>query len=243
MDRFRWFFFAHSLRNQHQQHHTTAQNTSNQLAPCNFHHTCSCMGSVLFSIMLKETHAVDYVGQSFPEVGWYGKTCLFSLWILLMKSAVRIWIGLDAFFHHSLRNQQAAPHNRTKYQQPTCAMQFSPFVFLHGFCPVFQHAERDTCSRLCWSKFSIRLVGTVKLACFLYEFWWWKVQLEYGCLDCFFHHSLHHQHQQHHTTAQNTSNQLAPCNFHHLCSCMGSVLFSNMLKETHAVDYVGQSFQ
>ena len=71
-------FFHHSLRNQHQ-HHTTAQNTSNQLAQCNFHHVCSYMGSVLFSNMLKETHAVDYVGQSFPEVGWYGKTCLFSL--------------------------------------------------------------------------------------------------------------------------------------------------------------------
>ena len=115
---------------------------------------------------------------------------------------------------------------------------------LHGFCPVFQHAERDTCSRLCWSKFSIRLVGTVKLVCFLCEFWWWKVQLEYGCVwMVFFHHSLHHQNQQHHTTAQNTSNQLAQCNFHHVCSCMGSVPFSNMLKETHAVDCVGQSFQ
>ena len=60
----------------------------------------------------------------------------------------------------------------------------------------------------------------------------------------FFHHSLHHQHQQNHTTAQNdASKQLAQCNFHHVCSCMGSVLFSNMLKETHAVDCVGQSFQ
>ena len=152
MDRFGWFF-SHSLRNQHQQHHTTAQNTSKQLAQCNFHHACSCMGSVLFS-MLKETHAVDYVGQSSPEVGWYGKICLFSLWILVVKSAVRIWIGLDVFFHRSLRNQQAVPHNRTKYQQTTCAMQVSPCLFLHGFCPVFQHAERDTYSRLCWPKFS-----------------------------------------------------------------------------------------
>ena len=175
------FFFHHSLRNQHQQHHTTAQNTSNQLAQCNFHHVCSCMDSLLFSNMLKDTHAVDYVGRSCPEVGWYGKTCLFSLWILVVKSAVRIWIGLDVFFP-SLTSQPtpAAPHNRTKYQQPTCAMQFSPCLFLHGFCPVFQHAERDTCSGLCWSKFSIRLVGTVKLVCFLCEFWWWKMQLEYG---------------------------------------------------------------
>ena len=121
---------------------------------------------VLFSNMLKETHAVDYVGQSFPEVGWYGKTCFFSLWILVVKSAVRIWMCLDCFSSLTSPPAPAAPHNRTKYQQPTCAMQFSPCVFLHGFCPVFQHAEGDTCSRLCWSKFSIRLVGTVKLVCF-----------------------------------------------------------------------------
>ena len=119
--------------------------------------------------------------SKFPEVGWYGKTCLFSLWTLVVKSAVRIWIGLDVFFP-SLTSQPtpAAPHNPTKYQQTTCAMQFSPCLFLHGFCPVFQHAERDTCSWLYWSKFSIRLVGTVKLVCFLCEFCWWKVQLEYG---------------------------------------------------------------
>ena len=179
MDRFGCFFFiTHFATNK--QHHTTAQNTSNQLAQCNLHHVCSYMGSVLFSNMLKETHAVDYVGQSFPKVGWYGKTCLFSLWVLVVKSAVRIWM-FGLFFHHSLHHQQpAAPHNRTKYQQTTCAMQFSPCLFLHGFCPVFQHAERDTCSRLYWSKFSIRLVGTVKLVCFLCEFCWWKMQLEYG---------------------------------------------------------------
>ena len=178
-----WIVFWNSLHHQHQQHHTNAQNTSKQLAQCNFHRACSCMGSVLFSKMLKETHAADYVGQSFPEVGWYGKTCLFSLWTLVVKSAVRIWIGLDGFFP-SLTSQPtpAAPHNRTKYQQTTCAMQFSPCLFLHGFCPVFQHAERDTCSRLCWSKFSIRLVGTVKLVCFLCKFWWWKMQFEYGCV-------------------------------------------------------------
>ena len=74
------------------------------------------------------------------------------------------------------------------------------------------------------------------------------VQLEYGLdMIAWFHSCIHfttnEQHQQHHTTAQNTSNQLAQCNFHHVCSCMGSVLFSNMLKETHAVDFVGQSCQ
>ena len=114
---------------------------SKQLAQCNFHHVCSCMGPVLFFNMLKETHAADYVGQSFPEVGWYGKTCLFSLWILVVKSAVRIWIGLDGFF-------------------------------------------------------SITHFATNK---------------------------------QHHTTAQNTSKQLAQCNFHHVCSCKGSVLFSKYI--------------
>ena len=97
MDRFGYLFFiTHFATNK--QHHTTAQNTSNQLAQCNFHHVCSCMISVLFSNMLKETRAVYYVGQSFPEVGWYGKTCLFSLWILVVKSAVRIWMCLDCFF-------------------------------------------------------------------------------------------------------------------------------------------------
>ena len=78
MDRFGCFFFiAHFVTNK--QYHTTAQNTSKQLAQRNFHHVCSCMISVLFSNMLKDTHTVDCVGQSFPEVGWYGKTCLFSL--------------------------------------------------------------------------------------------------------------------------------------------------------------------
>ena len=154
MDRFGWFFsLTHFATNK--QHHTTAQNASKQLAQCSFDHICSCMDPVLFSNVVTETRTVDDVGQGFHEVGRYGKTCLYSLWIPVVKSAVRIWIGLDVFFHHSLRNQ----------------------------------------------------------------------------------------HQQHHTTAQNTSKQFAQCNLHHVCSCMGSVLFSNMLKETHTVDYVGQSFQ
>ena len=107
MDRFGCFFFiAHFVTNK--QYHTTAQNTSKQLAQCNFHHACSCMGSVLFcfpTCWRRHIHTSDYVGQSFSEVGWYGKTCLFSLWILMVKGAVRIWIGLDGFFPHSLRNQ------------------------------------------------------------------------------------------------------------------------------------------
>ena len=61
-----------------------------QLVQWFFPHVCSCMGSVLFYNMLKETGTVDYVGQGFPKVGWYGKTCLNSLLNLVEKSAVRI---------------------------------------------------------------------------------------------------------------------------------------------------------
>ena len=183
--------------------------------------------------MLKETHTVDYVGHSFPEVGWYGKICLFSLWILVVKSAVRIWIGLDGFFP-SLTSQPTpeAPHNRTKYQQTTCAMQFSPCLFLHGFCPVFHYAERNHAVDYVGQSFPE--VGWYGKTC-LFSLWILVVKSAVRIwigLDVFFHHSLRNQHQQHHTTAQNTSKQLAQCNFHHACSCMGSVLFSNMLKGT-----------
>ena len=41
--------------------------------------------------------------------------------------------------------------------------------------------------------------------------------------------------------SETTAEQLGPAT--KTCFCMGSVLFSNMLKETHTVDYVGQSFQ
>ena len=46
-----------------------------------------------------------------------------------------------------------------------------------------------SCFPTCWkihiqqimlAKVFPRLVGTVKLVCFLCELWWWKVQLEYG---------------------------------------------------------------
>ena len=119
----------HSLDHQHQQHHATTQNTSKQLAQCNFHHVCSCMDPVLFSNMLKETRT---------DVQW----------VMLAK---------------------AFP----------------------------------------------RLVGRVKLVWTLSEFWWWKVQLEYGYVWMVWfhhslHHSLHHQHHQHHATTHNTNNNL--CN-------------------------------
>ena len=97
MDRFGWFFsLTHFATNK--QHHTTAQNASKQLAQCSFDHICSCMDPVLFSNVVTETRTVDDVGQGFHEVGRYGKTCLYSLWIPVVKSAVRMWIGLDFFF-------------------------------------------------------------------------------------------------------------------------------------------------
>ena len=233
-------FFPHSLRSQYQQHHTTAQNTSKQLAQCNFHHACSCVDSVLFSIMLKDTHTADYVGQSFPEVGWYGKICLYSLWILVVKSAVRIWVGLDGFFPHSLRNQHQQHHTtaqNTSNQLAQCN---------------FHHA----CSCMGSVLFSIMLkethavdyvgqsfpeVGWSGKIC-LFSLWILvvkgAVKIWIG-LDVFFFIAHFVNNKQYHTTAQNTSKQLAQCNFHHVCSCMDSVLFSNMLKETHAADYVG----
>ena len=92
LDMIGWFLSSiHFTTNeQHQQHHATTQNTSKQLAQCSFDHICSCMDPVLFSSMLTETRTVDDVGQVFPEVGWYGKTCLDSLLNLVVESAVRI---------------------------------------------------------------------------------------------------------------------------------------------------------
>ena len=180
MDRFGWFFFPHSLRNQHQQHHTTAQNTSKQLAQCNFHHACSCMGSVLFSNMLKETHTADYVGQSFPEVGWYGKTCLFSLWILVVKSAVRIWIGLDVFF--SSLTSQPTSSTTQPHKIPANNLRNAIFTMLvlAWVLSCFPTCWKRHMQQIMLAKVFPRLVGTVKFVCFLCEFWWWKVQLEYG---------------------------------------------------------------
>ena len=141
--------FPHSLHNQHQQHHTTAQNTSKQLAQCNFHHACSCIDRDTYSRLCWPKFSIRLVGT----VKFVCFLCEFWWWKVQLE--FRIWIGLDDFFP-SLTSQPtpAAPHNRTKYQQTTCAMQFSPCLFLHGFCSVFHYAERNTCSGLCWPKFS-----------------------------------------------------------------------------------------
>ena len=181
MDRFGWFLsvthFATNTSSTTQPQKIPANNLRNAIF------TMLVLAWVLFWFPLcwKEHMQWIVLAKVFNKVGWYGKICLFSLWILVVKSAVRIWIGLDGFCP-SLTSQPtpAAPHNRKKYQQTTWAMQFSPCLFLHGFCSGFHYAERNTCSGLCWPKFSIRLVGTVKFVCFLCELWWWKVQLEYG---------------------------------------------------------------
>ena len=81
LDMIGWFLSCiHFATNeQHQQHHSTTQNTSKQLAQCSFDHICYCMDPVLFSNVVTETRTVDDVGQGFHEVGRYGKTCLYSL--------------------------------------------------------------------------------------------------------------------------------------------------------------------
>ena len=174
-------FFHHSLHHQHQQHHTTAQNASKQLAQCNFHHACSCMGSVQISNMLKDTHTVDYVGQSFPEVGWYGKTCLFSLWILVVKSAVRIWIGLDCFF--SSLTSQPTSNTTQPHKIPATNLRNAIFTMLvlAWVLSCFPTCWKRHIQQIMLAKVFPRSVGTLKLVCFLCELWWWKMQFEYGC--------------------------------------------------------------
>ena len=132
---------------------------------------------------------------------------------------VQFECGLDMierFFpiiHHSWQ-APAALRNHTEYQQTACTMQFSPCLLLNGFSPIFQHAERDTygTGRLCWPKFP-RLVGTVKFVCTLCEFWWWKVQLEWGYVWMVFSSFISPPTQAPHNPAQNTSKQLAQCKF------------------------------
>ena len=155
---------------------------------------------------------------------------------------------MDRFgcFFSSLTSQPtpAASHNRTKYQKTTCAMQFSPCLFLHGFCPVFQHAERDTCSRLCLAKV-FNKVGWYGKNC-LFSLWILVVKSAVRIwigLDGFFP-SLTSQPkssttQPHKIPANNLRNAILTM----LVLAWVLFLFSNMLKDTHAVDYVGQSFQ
>ena len=157
MDRFGWFFslthFATNTSSTTQPHKIPANNLRNAIF------TMLVLAWVLFCFPLcwkKHMQWIMLAKVFLRLVGTVKFVCfLCEFWWWKVQLEFRIWIGLDGFFP-SLTSQPtpAAPHNRTKYQQTTCAMQFSPCLFLHGFCPVFQHAERDTYSRLCWPKFS-----------------------------------------------------------------------------------------
>ena len=123
----------------------------------------------------------------------------------------------------------AAPGNHTEYQQTTCTMQFSPCLFLHGSCPVFKHAERKQVQWVMLAKAFPRLVGRVKLVWTLCEFWWWKVQWEYGYVWMVSPFASppapptppRPAAPRNHTEYQQ---QLVQWFFPHVCSCMGSVL-------------------
>ena len=179
MDRFGWFFsLTHFATNK--QHHTTAQNASKQLAQCSFDHICSCMDPVLFSNVVTETRTVDDVGQGFHEVGRYVKTCLYSLWIPVVKSAVRIWIGLDFFcITHFATNTSSTtqPHKIPANNLRNAIFTMCVLVWVLSCFPTCWKIHLQ---QIMLAKVFPRSVGTVKLVCFLFELWWWKVQLEYG---------------------------------------------------------------
>ena len=92
--------------------------------------------------MLKKIRTEDYVGQNFPDVGWYGKNRLLFLRVLMVKSTIGIWINLENFFLiHFITNISSTTQPHKIPAKNLRNMQFSPRLFLHGFCPVFQHAE------------------------------------------------------------------------------------------------------
>ena len=145
----------------------------------------------------------------------------------------------------------AAPGNQTEYQQTTCTMQFSPCLFLHGSCSGLHTCWKKQVRWIMLAKVFPRLVGRVKLVWYSLCILVMKSAIRiWICLEgC--HHSLHHQHhhhqqhqqhQQHHATTQNTNNKF--CNDFFSMFVLAWVLFcfTNMLKETGTVDYVGQGF-
>ena len=102
-----------------------------------------------------------------------------------MKSAIRIWICLDGF-HHSLHHQH---HHHQQHQQHHATTQNTNNNLHNAIFPMFVLAWIPSCFKTCWkkqvqwvmlAKAFPRLVGRVKLVWTLCEFWWWKVQLEYG---------------------------------------------------------------
>ena len=84
-------FFLDSLHHEYQQHHTTAQNTSEELAQYAIF-TMFVLAWFLscFPTCWNKKIYVRLCWLTFPEVGWYGKICLYSLWILVVQSVFRI---------------------------------------------------------------------------------------------------------------------------------------------------------
>ena len=119
---------------------------------------------------------------------WYGTRLSFFgefSWILVVKkcSLNVVWYARTFFPYNSLHHRWQTPaalHNHTEYQQTTCAMQFSPCLFLQGFLSCFPRCRKRHVHTIMLAKVFPRLIGTVKFVCTLCEFWWWKVQLEYG---------------------------------------------------------------
>ena len=105
-----------------------------------------------------------------------------------MKSAIRIWICLDGF-HHSLHHQHHHHQQHQQHQQHHATTQNTNNNLHNAIFPMFVLAWIPSCFKTCWkkqvqwvmlAKAFPRLVGRVKLVWTLCEFWWWKVQLEYG---------------------------------------------------------------
>ena len=137
-------WFLHSLHHQHQQHHATTQNTSKQLAQCNFHHVCSCMDPVLFSSMLKETRTVDYVAKAFPrlvgrvELAW--TLCEFWGWKVQWEYGY-VWM-VSPLTSPPTPPTPPTPHNHREYQPNLCNEIF----------PMFVLAWILSCFPACWQK-------------------------------------------------------------------------------------------
>ena len=125
----------------HQQHYTTAQNTSKQLARCNFHHIVLARFCLVFQHAEKNT----YRRLCWPKFSWG--------WLVRYKSFV-VFVSSDGekcnwnmgkfgdfFLTHFTTNTSSTTQPHKIPAKNLRNMQFSPCLFLHGFCPVFQHVE------------------------------------------------------------------------------------------------------
>ena len=105
-------WFLHSLHHQHQQHHLTTQNTSKQLAQCNFHHVCSCMNPVLFSNMHAERNTYSGLCWRRLSRGWLVGWSLFELFVNSGGEKCNENMDMFGWFHHSLHHQHHQHHQQ-----------------------------------------------------------------------------------------------------------------------------------